>query len=165
MSKQERGNCIINLLYKEIKMKTKKIITIFIIVLLFLLKLTPFAQAAKVQEKPSGGGGGGGYQIDTGTNPIDNPNFFKPGGITDEDSEVITQKASTIVGIIVTVGVVASAITLLVLGIKYMMGSASEKAEYKKSMLPYIIGAFLLFSASIIVNIIASIVQESGLAQ
>ena len=91
-------------------------------------------------------------------------NSYKPGSITDEDTDVITQKASTIVGIIVTVGVIASALTLLVLGIKYMLGSVSEKAEYKKSMLPYIIGAFLLFSASIIVNIIASIVQESGLS-
>ena len=101
--------------------------------------------------------------MDTGTSPIDNPNSYKPGGITDADSELITQKAGNIVGIIVTVGVVASALTLLILGIKYMLGSVSEKAEYKKSMLPYIIGAFLLFSASIIVNIIASIVQESGL--
>ena len=143
-------------------MRTKKIITIFIIILLFLLQLTPFVQAAKIQEKPIDGLEEI-YHVATGTSPIDNPNSFKPGGITDEDSDIITEKAGNIVGIIVTVGVVASAITLLVLGIKYMLGSVSEKAEYKKSMLPYIIGAFLLFSASIIVNIIANIVQESGL--
>ncbi len=140
-------------------MKIKKNITIILIALLFLLQLTPLAQAQLV---PAGPGGGGGH-VDTGTSPIDNPNSYKPGGITDADSELITQKAGNIVGIIVTVGVVASALTLLILGIKYMLGSVSEKAEYKKSMLPYIIGAFLLFSASIIVNIIASIVQESGL--
>lgn len=140
-------------------MKTKKIVTIILIFLLFLLQLTPSVQARPVAQEPGMGGG----HVDTGTSPIDNPNSFKPGGITDEDSDVITEKAGNIVGIIVTVGVVASAITLLVLGIKYMLGSASEKAEYKKSMLPYIIGAFLLFSASIIVNIIANIVQESGL--
>ena len=110
-------------------MKIKKIITIILIALLFLLQLTPFAQAQVLPATPGGGGGGG--PVDTGTSPIDNPNSYKP---------------------------------LLILGIKYMLGSASEKAEYKKSMLPYIIGAFLLFSASIIVNIIASIVQESGLS-
>ena len=142
-------------------MKIKKIITTILIALLFLLQLTPFAQAQVLPAAPGGGGGGG--HVDTGTSPIDNPNSYKPGGITDADSELITQKAGNIVGIIVTVGVVASALTLLILGIKYMLGSVSEKAEYKKSMLPYIIGAFLLFSASIIVNIIASIVQESGL--
>ena len=36
----------------------------------------------------------------------------------------------------------------MVLGIKYMMGSAEEKAEYKKTFIPYIIGAVLLFAAS-----------------
>lgn len=143
-------------------MKIKKIVTIILISLLFLLQLTPFVQASEIQEKSTGDSRKV-YYVATGTSPIDNPNSFKPGGITDEDSDVITEKAGNIVGIIVTVGVVASAITLLVLGIKYMLGSVSEKAEYKKSMLPYMIGAFLLFSASIIVNIIANIVQESGL--
>lgn len=141
-------------------MKINKIITIILIVLVLLLQLTSVVQARPAASTADGGGG----HVDTGTSPIDNPNSYKPGSITDEDADVITQKASTIVGIIVTVGVVASALTLLVLGIKYMLGSVSEKAEYKKSMLPYIIGAFLLFSASIIVNIIASIVQESGLS-
>ena len=42
------------------------------------------------------------------------------------------------------------------LGIKYMMGSASEKAEYKKTMIPYVVGVVLLFSAAIIVQIIQS---------
>ena len=43
-----------------------------------------------------------------------------------------------IVGILQTVGVVLSVIVLVVLGIKYMMGSAEEKAEYKKTMIPYL---------------------------
>ena len=29
-----------------------------------------------------------------------------------------------------------------------MMGSAEEKAEYKKTMVPYLIGAIVLFAAS-----------------
>ena len=43
---------------------------------------------------------------------------------------------------------------IFVIGIKYMMGSAEEKADYKKSMIPYIVGAVLLFSASAIVGVI-----------
>ena len=35
----------------------------------------------------------------------------------------------------------------MVLGVRYMMGSAEEKAEYKKVMIPYLIGAVLLFAA------------------
>lgn len=59
-----------------------------------------------------------------------------------------------IVGILQTVGIVLSVIILIVLGIKYMMGSAEEKADYKKSMMPYIVGAALIFSASAFAQVI-----------
>jgi len=38
-----------------------------------------------------------------------------------------------------------------------MMGSASEKAEYKKTMIPYVVGAVLILGGSAIVKIIFSI--------
>ena len=59
-----------------------------------------------------------------------------------------------IIGIITTVGVVVAVVILLVLGIKYMMGSAEEKAEYKKTMIPYLVGAVLIFASTTIVNIV-----------
>ena len=36
-------------------------------------------------------------------------------------------------------------------------GSAEEKAEYKKTMIPYIIGAILVFAASAIASIVMGI--------
>lgn len=96
--------------------------------------------------------------------PIEDPNFFKPNAITNGDVNAITNKANNIIGAIVTVGVIISAITLGVLGVKYMIGSVEEKAEYKKSMIPYIIGAVLLFACSTVVSIIANIVQNTNLA-
>ena len=48
-------------------------------------------------------------------------------------------------------------IFLLILGIKYMMGSASEKAEYKKTMIPYIVGAVLIFAGTSLVRVIYSL--------
>ncbi|MNT27884.1 TrbC/VIRB2 family protein [compost metagenome] len=59
-----------------------------------------------------------------------------------------------VMGIIQTVGVVTAVIILMVLGIKYMMGSAEEKAEYKKTMMPYVIGAILIFGATAIANMV-----------
>ena len=38
-----------------------------------------------------------------------------------------------------------SVITLVVLGIKYMVGSIEEKEQNTKSMIPYLIGAFFVF--------------------
>lgn len=65
----------------------------------------------------------------------------------------ITNVGNAIVGILRTVGMVLSVIVLIVLGIKYMMGSAEEKAEYKKTMIPYVVGAALIFAASALAEV------------
>lgn len=70
-------------------------------------------------------------------------------------------KVNPILGTITVIGIVISAITLTVLGIKYMIGSVEEKAEYKKSMIPYIIGVVLLLAASTAVGLIAKLTQDA----
>jgi len=54
----------------------------------------------------------------------------------------------TILGVIQVIGTITAVAMLMILGVKYMMGSADQKAEYRKSMLPYFIGAILIFAAS-----------------
>lgn len=58
------------------------------------------------------------------------------------------------VEIVSTIGSILSVIVIIVLGIKYMIGSVEERADYKKTMLPYLIGAIFIFAASNIANII-----------
>jgi len=41
-----------------------------------------------------------------------------------------------------------------------MMGSTEEKAEYKKSLLPYVIGAGLVFAASTIAQIVYNVAKS-----
>lgn len=69
----------------------------------------------------------------------------------------ITKVGGNIVNIIQVVGIVIAVIVLLVIGIKYMMGSASEKAEYKKTMIPYLVGAVLVFAGTSLVKVIYSL--------
>lgn len=78
---------------------------------------------------------------------------------TYNDKSGIASVGQKIVDIISTVGVVVAVIILLVIGIKYMMGSASEKAEYKKTMIPYLVGAVLIFGASAIAKVVVSMAQ------
>ena len=66
----------------------------------------------------------------------------------------ISDIGGKVMGIVNTFGVVVAVVVLMVLGIKYMMGSAEEKAEYKKTMMPYVIGAVLIFAATTIANAI-----------
>ena len=74
----------------------------------------------------------------------------------------VTNVGNQIITILTTIGVIASVIVLIVLGIKYMMGSAEEKAEYKKTMMPYVIGAALVFAASAIAGMLYSFLTNVG---
>ena len=66
----------------------------------------------------------------------------------------IQNLGNSLIGILQVVGIVLSVVIVIVLGIKYMLGSAEEKSEYKKSMIPYIVGAALIFAGSIFANVI-----------
>lgn len=73
------------------------------------------------------------------------------------NSNELTSVGNNIVTIIQVVGIVIAVIVLLIIGIKYMMGSASEKAEYKKTMIPYLVGAVLIFAGTSLVRVIYSL--------
>ena len=76
------------------------------------------------------------------------------------DTNKITTIGGNIVNIIQVVGVVVAIIVLLVIGIKYIIGSAEEKAEYKKTMIPYIVGALLIFAGTSIVKVIFQLANQ-----
>lgn len=88
-----------------------------------------------------------------GQGTIDPSTVTKPSIDLDKEKTAI-DKIAPIIGAITTIGVIVSVVTLIVLGIKYMVGSIEEKAEYKKSMIPYLIGAFFVFAISTVVTII-----------
>lgn len=64
--------------------------------------------------------------------------------VNNVDTNSISTIGGQIANILSTIGIIVGVIVLLVLGIKYMMGSTSEKAEYKKTMIPYLVGIVLL---------------------
>lgn len=97
----------------------------------------------------------------TTTNAVDSEGVITTitGGGSVDTGEVQSFGAN-IVDIITTIGIIVAVIVLLVLGIKYMMGSASEKAEYKKTMIPYLIGAILIFGASAIAKAVVTMAES-----
>lgn len=74
--------------------------------------------------------------------------------INPSNTSTIVTMGGQIIGVVRTVGVLVAVVILLILGIKYMVGSAEEKADYKKSMIPYLVGAVLIFAASTIAGIV-----------
>lgn len=95
------------------------------------------------------------YATDTGLGDL---NAY--GGGSGGDSRNLEQMAETVLGIIQVIGVVVAVVMLMVIGIKYMMGSIEERAEYKQTLKPYIIGAFLLFSGTTVPQLIYQIVNN-----
>ena len=83
------------------------------------------------------------------------PDDYAPNSTTSVvGGDRILSIGNIIVGVVQTVASIVSVAALIIIGIKYMMGSAEEKAEYKKTLLPYIIGAAFVFAASTIASII-----------
>ena len=115
--------------------KTMKLISILLMVVMICFTLSTVAKAAP--------------NVDSIVGIMDNQ--------TANGAENVASIGGQIADIITTVGIVVAVIVILILGIKYMMGSAEEKAEYKKTMIPYLIGAMLILGGSAIVKILFSI--------
>ena len=73
------------------------------------------------------------------------------------NSEELKEKTENVLGSVQVIGRVVSVIMLMAIGIKYMLGSVEEKAEYKQTIIPYLIGAALVFSGTTIPQILYQI--------
>lgn len=119
-------------------LKTLKIITILAIII-FLF--TPICLAG-------------------GTPTTIDPNEWKPDDLEMQDYDEVVDVAVVIIAVIRYVGVAVSIIVLLIIGIKYMTGTVQEKAEYKKTMIPYLIGVFIFFALSQILPLIIGLIAD-----
>ncbi len=81
---------------------------------------------------------------------------------TFKETKTAEDAGNTVLGLIQAVGTFVAVAVLMILGLKYMLGSIEERASYKKSMLPYLIGAILLFGAVNITAAIANNISEEG---
>lgn len=85
----------------------------------------------------------------------------KVGNVNVGDSK-IGKVINAIVKLIQVAGSGISVIVVTMLGIKYMMASANEKADIKKQAVPVIIGCVLLFAGANIAGIIADLAISLG---
>lgn len=115
--------------------KTMKIVSILMMAIMMLMVATPvFAD------------------VDTNTAIGD-----VAGKIDYKGNDDFATKVGKIIGFLQWAGAIAGVLIITILGIKYMMGSLEEKAEYKKSMIPLIVGAVVLIAAPQIAKLIFSI--------
>lgn len=67
-----------------------------------------------------------------------------------EDENALKDKTNIIIGAIRVIGIIVSVGSLMVIGIKVIWGSAEEKANYKQQMMPWILGATMVFGITVI---------------
>lgn len=117
-------------------MKNKCIIIVYIVVFIIVLISNCYCIYAQSVDHI--------YDPITGNNPLATP-------------------AKYILGIIKYVGVAICVGAIIVNGIKYVTVSPDGKAEIKKQIIMFVVGAILLFSVTTFIDIIYDLTQKSGL--
>ena len=98
------------------------------------------------------------YQVQAvGLDVFDDPEQYKT---NEGDNSKLLDIGNIIVWLVRTVGTSISILMLVIIGIKYIMGSVQEKAEYKKTMWPYVLGAILIFAGASITNMIYEMMNQ-----
>lgn len=133
------------------KNKTLKIIAVLLIAIA-LVTLTTTIVRAKAEVGVGAGEGAGEGATDDGFQNITAQN---PGN----SATTISNTAGKILYIVRIIGMAVAVIMLTILGIKYVAASPNEKADYKKGMTVYVIGAVLLFGASLLLGVIQNFVN------
>ena len=127
-----------------------KIIIVFLIILITNIFVINNSYSVEYDDK--------GHKI---THGVIDPETYEPDSLDSADNaDTLKNIGNDIIGFLQIVGSILSVVVLVVLGIKYMMGSVEERAEYKKSMEPYVLGAVLVFAITNILGIIAKISQD-----
>ncbi len=73
------------------------------------------------------------------------------------DEEALRDTSSYIYNVLFTIAVVLAFVIGMIIGIQFIMGSVDEKAKIKETLVPYVIGVFIIFSAFGIWKIVMSI--------
>lgn len=83
------------------------------------------------------------------------PNAYTPNGSIDEN--IVTTYGGSLYNILTIIGIIVSVIALMILGLKFILASTTEKAEYKKYLLPVVIGIFIIAFIISIVGLLGNI--------
>lgn len=86
-------------------------------------------------------------------------NVGSKANVANPDVDALTEKAGNILAYIRNIAAIAGVLLVAFLGIKYMMGSLEEKAEYKKSFIPLIVGTIVVVAATAIATTIFQIAK------
>ena len=103
--------------------------------------------------------GGSGVRRTSPTGMFSNLLNYNP-GVPENGNTEIVRMAGLVIAIIRNIAVIISVAVLIIIGIKYMVGSIEQKAEYKKTLVPYAVGCVLVAGGATIVSVIYNFGQS-----
>lgn len=129
----------------------KKLLIIFIIIISSIL-CTSKVYAAIQGQTPDVKG-----QKKTDAKAVIDVDSYDPNNkeeISDEAKKLITSKVGWVLGGIRNITVIMAVITLMLIGVKYIIGSANEKAKYKETLFPWVIGCIVSVTGTTLISFI-----------
>lgn len=128
-------------------MKTLKIILMLILAFCVIANITTVKASDITADSVFGGGA----------------NFLKAGasGDTVMDEDNFREVSNVVYNILLAVGIVAAVIVGLIIGIRMMLGSSTQKAETKEYLIPYIVGCVVIFGAFGIWKLVVELMNQA----
>lgn len=77
------------------------------------------------------------------------------------DENNLVEMSDMLYNAFLIIGIIIVVIIGLVIGIKFMTGSASEKADVKKTLIPYIAGCVVIFGAFTIWKLVVDLLSSA----
>lgn len=124
----------------------KKKANLILIIIIIMLEIVFISSVSYASE---------GYDIDVGD--------YIPGEVSGvQTGGAFLTKAGGVLGYLRWIGRVIAVVVVAFIGVKYMLSSIEEKAEYKKTAMIYVIGVIILFFGTGIVNIFSNLFQKTS---
>lgn len=129
------------------KINLRKIILLIMIFMFVLVSFETTAFAKQVMHDDGGGGKASGAI---------NPDSYKT-TLGYDDATYIFNKGGQVLKILRNIAAIVAVVTISIIGVRYMLGSVEQRAEYKQTMMPVVVGCILVGGLAGILTIIQSI--------
>lgn len=120
-------------------MNMKKTFKFILVVFMATMFLFGISQTISLADKPD---------VNNVVTGVENSNATVPGEVTNI--------GGTVMNWIWGISIVVAIVVLMITGLKFIVGSTQEKAKYKESLIPLVVGVLILVFATTIVRILFS---------
>lgn len=135
-----------------------KVLRVFIIILIIFMCMANISFVRAVEEPAD-------ESVDIDSDDIIGgaEDFLKAGEDMDTpmDEEDFRTVSNVMYNILLIIGIIAAVITGLIIAVKIITGSATQKAETKELLIPYVVGCIIVFGAFGIWKIAVNILNQT----